>query len=109
MSKQISVKALKVSGGSIKQLYEEAQKYLLNIGFAKEPMFSVTESTRVTRISYYSQGNEKVVMEYHQDLVEESLNLTFAPMDIKFVYDILLMRFNQVAREKQGSIVIYNK
>jgi hypothetical protein len=108
MSKQISVKALKTSGASIKQLYEEAQKYLLNIGFAKEPIFSVTEASRVTRVNLYAQGKEKVLMEYHQDLVEEILKLTFKPSDIKFVHDILLMRFNQVAREKQGNVLVFN-
>ena len=108
MSKHISVKALKSTGASIKQLYEEAQKYLLNIGFSKESILSVTEATRVTRVNLYSQGNEKVLVEYHQDTVEETLKLTFKPSEIKFVYDILLMRCNQIAREKYGNIVVFN-
>jgi hypothetical protein len=106
MLKQISVKAIK-GKNALKQMYNEAQIYLDNIGFSKEQILSLTDSDKAIRTYLFSQGKEKILLEYQQDNVEEVLKLVFHPMEIKFVYDILLMRFNQLAKEK-GSVYIFN-
>jgi hypothetical protein len=109
MSKQISVKSVKSSGASIKELFEESKSYLTNIGFKKNTIAVVTDKENSTQTLLFFHGNEKVIIEFKQDAYEEVLNLAFAPMEIKFVYDILLMRFNQLAREKNKGVFIYEK
>ncbi len=108
MPKQIYVKS--VNGSPLlKKMYDEAQTYLGNIGFSKTPLFSLTDSEVTIRSFLFSTGHEKVIMEYKKDLFEEVLKLNFAPLEIKFVYDILLMRFNQLASEERGNVYIYNE
>lgn len=107
MLKQLSVKTLKSSGASVKQMYDEANKYLENIGFKKISLVSVTSVDGVLRSYVYFQGNEKIILEYSQDRIEETVKLMFTPMEIQFIYDILLMRFNQLAKDKEKSIFIY--
>ena len=107
MLKQISVKTLRTSDASLKQMYDEAQTYMKNIGFKKIELVSVTELDNTFRSFLFSQGKEKVLLEYRQDKFEEILNLGFTPMEIKFVYDILLLRFNQLAKKKKENIFIF--
>ena len=106
MLKQISVKSIR-GKNSLKQMYNEAQVYLDNIGFSKDMLFSMTEDQLSIKTFIFSEGKEKILLEFQQDTVEESLKLVFYPMEIKFVYDILLLRFNELAKEK-GSIYIFN-
>ncbi len=107
MLKQISVRSIASTGASVQKMYEEAQKYLENIGFKKVELVSVTDSGSAFRSFLYVQGKEKVLLEMKQDPVEELLKLVFTPMEIKFVYDILLMRFNQLGKEK-GTFIFEN-
>lgn len=106
MLRQISVKAIR-GKNSLQQMYNEAQVYLDNIGFSKEQLLSVTDKHSSIRTFMFKEGKEKILLEYQQDSVEEVLKLVFHPMEIKFVYDILLMRFNQLAKEK-SSVYIFN-
>ncbi len=106
MLKQISVKTVK-GKDSLKQMYNEAQVYLENIGFEKTPVFSLTDKHMMIRSFIYSHGKEKVLIEFQQDSVEQVLKLVFHPMEIQFVYDILLLRFNQLAKEKE-SVHVFN-
>ena len=106
MLKQISAKS--IDNKSVKQLYDESIKYLENIGFSKEPLLSVTDRNRVYRSFVFRHGKEKVLLELNKDEFEETIKLIFAPMNIEFVHDILLMRFNQVARQESGRIFVYN-
>ncbi|MEK6916418.1 MAG: hypothetical protein AABW92_01620 [Nanoarchaeota archaeon] len=108
MSKQISVKSIKSEGSSLEKMYKEAQKYLMNIGFSKMPLLAVTSKDETFRSYLFSQGKEKIVLEYKQDKYEEVLNLTFNQSELRFIYDILLMRFNQLARDEK-SVFIYNE
>ncbi|MCM2324844.1 MAG: hypothetical protein NDI94_00120 [Candidatus Woesearchaeota archaeon] len=105
MLKQISVRSIASTGASVKKMYDEAQTYLENIGFKKTELMSVTDSGNTFRSYIFTQGKEKVLLEMKQDPVEEMLKLVFSPMEIKFVHDILLMRFNQLGKEK--GIFIY--
>lgn len=109
MSKQICVKSLAGMGVSLNEMYKEAISYLVNIGFTKSPVISVTDKHQTTRVFFFTQGFEKVILEYKQDAFEEVLKLVFNPSDIRFVYDILLMRFNQLAKEKEDRVFIYNE
>ena len=106
MLKQISVKSIR-GKNSLKQMYNEASVYLDNIGFSKEMIFSMTDNQSSLKTFIFSEGKEKILLEFQQDTVEESLKLVFHPMEIKFVYDILLLRFNELAKEK-GSIYVFN-
>ena len=108
MLKQISVKSIKSKGSNLKSMYNEAQKYLENIGFKKTPLVGVTSKNQVFRSFLFAQGDEKVILEFKQDNVEEILKLIFEPLEIKFVYDILLMRFTQIAKEKDNTVFVYN-
>ncbi|AJF61092.1 TPA: hypothetical protein HA239_01045 [Candidatus Woesearchaeota archaeon] len=108
MAKQISVKAVKSTGSSLSSMYKEAQTYLMNIGFSKMPLLALTSKEQTFRSYIFSQGREKVILEYKQDEYEEVLNLVFNETEIRFVYDILLMRFNQLARDEK-SVFIYNE
>lgn len=108
MSKQISVKSINVNNGTITQMYKETQTYLENIGFRRTNLLSITEKDTKKRVFMYSQGKEKVLIEYNKDKYEEILKAVFEPMEIKFVYEILLMRFNQLARKKSDSVFVYN-
>ena len=108
MSKQICAKSL-AGGVSLKGMYKEAVTYLENIGFKKSPILSVTDIDQTTRIFFFNQGFEKVVLEYRQNPFEEVLKLIFKPSEIRFVHDILLMRFNQLAREQEDKVFIYNE
>ena len=110
MSKQIWVKSVKQGEILLKKMYDEAQEYLENIGFVKTPLLSVTDADLSLRSYFFTQAGEKIILEYKRDMFEEILKLTFNPLDIKFVYDILLMRFNQLASdEKERNIFIYNE
>jgi hypothetical protein len=108
MLKQIYVKSLHTSGSLVK-MYEEAKTYLQNIGFLKIPLMAVTDIEHTFRSYLFSQGFEKVMLEYNKDMHEEVLKLVFTPAEIRFVYDILLMRFNQIARDEEGNVFIYNE
>jgi hypothetical protein len=107
MSKQISVKSIKSSGESLKQMYNESVTYITNIGFKKIPVVSVTDKKNTVRTYLFTHGKEKIILEYCKDEYEEVLKVAFSPMEIKFVYDILLLRFNQLARNKENKIFIY--
>ena len=109
MSKQISVKSTNTSEPVLKKMYDEAQKYLENIGFIKTPLMSLTDKDHTFRSFLFSQAFEKVVLEYKKDNYEETLRLIFNPLEIKFVYDILLMRFNQLAQDQEDKVFIYNE
>ena len=109
MSKQISVKAVNASGAILIKMYNEALKYLENIGFIKTPLMSITDKNKIFRSFLFSQAFEKVIIEYQKDSHEELLKLVFNPLEIKFVYDILLMRFNQIASEQKDKVFIYNQ
>ncbi|MFH2020435.1 MAG: hypothetical protein ABIJ34_03410 [archaeon] len=108
MKRQISVKALRSTGATLKQMYDEALTYLGNIGYNKEQIFALTEADRIIRTFMFVQGSEKILVEYQQDTVEEVLKIAFGQTEIKFVYDILLMRFNQIARDKNGNVFVFN-
>ena len=90
------------------KMYKEAHKYLQNIGFKKTALAAVTDKNTTLRTFYFVQGKEKIILEYKQDQVEEVLKIVFKPLDIKFVYDILLMRFNQIAKENKNKIYVFN-
>ena len=108
MSKQIHVKSLRANEGLLSKMYDEAQKYLATIGFAKEPMLSVTDDSTTFRGFLFTSGFEKVMVEYKKDMYEEVLRLTFSPLEIRVVYDIILMRFNQIAGQEKESVFIFN-
>lgn len=109
MSKQIAVKCLNGGELQLRKMYEEAMTYLENIGFSKETMLSITDTDMTFRSYLFTSGNEKVLLDYKKDMYDEILKLVFSPMEIKFVYDILLMRFNQLAAEDKKSIFIHNE
>jgi hypothetical protein len=109
MLKQIYVKSINGGDVLIKKMFDEAVKYLDNIGFVKTPLVSMTERDMHFRSAMFSQAGEKVLIEYKKDLFEEVIKLVFTPLEIKFVHDILLMRFNQIAAEEKDSIFIYNE
>lgn len=109
MSKQISVKSINTTDPLLRKMYDEAQKYLENIGFIKTPLMSVTDKNHTFRSFLFSQAFEKVVLEYKKDSHEELLRLIFNPLEIKFIYDILLMRFNQLAQDQEDKVFIYNE
>ena len=109
MSRQILVKSLKNPEQLIKEMFDEAMSYLVNIGFTRTPLISITESTSTFRAFAFSQGNEKVILEYKASFSEEVLKLSFEPLKVKFIYDILVMRFNQIAKEDKESVFIYNE
>ncbi len=108
MSKQISVKSMRTKGSNLNSMYEEAHKYLKNVGFNKTPLVAVTDKNQVFRCFLFEQADEKVILEYKIDSVEEVLKLIFEPLEIKFVYDILLLRFTQIAKEKHNKVFVYN-
>jgi len=108
MSKVISVKSIKSSGQSIKKMYEESVEYLTNIGFQKTTLVFVNDKTTALISLMFSQGNERVLLEFQQDSIEEKLHLKFSPMRIKFVHDILLMRFNSIAKKSNNKVFIFN-
>ena len=109
MSKQICVKATDDSNNNLTQMFKEAKKYLENIGFFQTPLISITDKDSTVRTVLFSQGHEKVIMEYKKEFSEEVLKLVFNPLEIKFIYDILLMRFNQLADQNKDKVFIYNK
>jgi len=109
MSKQLSVKSLKSMGGSVKQMFDETQSYLSNIGFERTPFLAITDKEMTVRTFLFTHGKEKIILEYKQDMIEETIKLVFSPMEIKFVYDILLLRFNQLARDNKKGIFIYKE
>ena len=109
MSKQIAVKSINATGPVLKKMFEEAQKYLENIGFIRTPLMSITDKDHTFRSFLFSQAFEKVVMEYKKTSNEEILRLIFNPLEIKFIYDILLMRFNQLAQDQEDKVFIYNE
>jgi hypothetical protein len=108
MSKQICVKSVKGSLDMIRKMYNEAQTYLENIGFKREPLMSITDTDSTSRSFMFSQDFERVMIEYKKDKHEEVLKLQFSPARIKFVYDILLMRINQLASEQRDNVFVYN-
>jgi hypothetical protein len=108
MSKQIFVKSIKISDSLIKKMFDEAQKYLENIGFSKTQILSVTDQNITFRSFAFTSGKENILVEYRKDMFEDILRLSFAPMEIQFVYDILLMRFRQIASDEQEGIYISN-
>ena len=107
MSKQIYVKSVK--GVLIKQMFDEAGEYLINIGFSKTPLISITDKDITFRGFLFSSGREKVLVEYKKDAYEEVLRLDFTPLEIRFIYDILLLRFNQIASDQKDNVFIYNE
>jgi len=106
---QISVKSLKVSGESLTQMYDEARSYLESIGFNKTALLSVTDKDLTLRTFLFKEGGEQILLEFKQDKYEEVLKLAFFPMEITFVYDILLMRFNQLSGGQKNGIFIYEE
>ena len=108
MLKQIFVKSVKTSDSMIKKMFDEAQKYLENIGFAKEQILSVTDQNITFRSVIFTSGKEQVLIEYRKDMFEDILRFSFTPLEILFVHDILLMRFKQIASDEQEGIFISN-
>lgn len=108
MLKQIFVKSTKISDSLIKKMYDEAQKYLENIGFSKTQILAVTDPNITFRSLMFTSGKEKVLVEYRKDQFEDILRLSFEPLEIKFIYDILHMRFRQIASDEQEGIFISN-
>ncbi len=108
MLKQIHIKSIK-NEVLLKRMYDEASNYLESIGFKKTPLLSVTDAEVTFRGFLFASGNEKVMIEYQKNLFEEVLKLVFAPMEIKFIYDILLMRINQIASDERDSVFIYTQ
>ena len=108
MSKQISVKSVKANDALLKKMYDEANTYLETIGFTRTPLISITDLDNTFRGFLFTHGKEKILVEYKKDLFEEILKLVFQPLEIQFVYDILLMRFRQIAMDEQESVFIYN-
>ena len=70
------------------QMYKETQTYLENIGFRKTELLSILDKNTKRRVFMYSQGKEKVLVEYEKNEYEEVLKAVFEPMEIKFVYEI---------------------
>ena len=108
MLKQIFVKSVKINDSLIKKMFDETQKYLENIGFGKTQVLSVTDQNITFRSLIFTSGKEQVLVEYRKDMFEDILRLSFEPLEIKFIYDILLMRFKQIASEEQEGIYISN-
>ena len=106
MLKQIYAKSL--GGEYLGQMYKESMTYLKNIGFHKTQLLSVTDRGSVYRWFVFTQMKEEIMIEYKKDDGEESLKLVFSPSDVEFIYDILLMRFNQIAAEEKDKVFIYN-
>jgi hypothetical protein len=102
------VKSVKISDTLIKKMFDEAQKYLENIGFTKTQVISVTDQNITFRSFIFTSGKETIIVEYRKDMFEDILRLTFAPLEIQFVYDILHMRFRQIASDEQEGIFISN-
>ncbi len=109
MSRQIQVKSINTLEAPLKKIYTEAHRYLESIGFKKTNLVSVTDKDKIIRSFLYTQAGENVILEYKKDMFEEVLKLIFSPMKIKFVYDIILMRFNQLARNDSERIFVYNE
>ena len=105
MLRQIQVKSLQ-EPGKLRKMYDEARGYLENIGFRRTPLLSLTDADQTLRSFMFEQAGEKVLVEYKVDSFEETLKLVFCPLEIEFVYDILLMRFNQIRGENK-QIFIY--
>ena len=107
MSKQICVKSINDTD-MLKKMHNEARLYLENIGFKRTPLMSLTDMDNTFRSFLFSQGKEKILVEYKKDLHEEILKLVFNPLEIKFVYDLILMRFNQIASSEKDKVIIFN-
>ena len=105
MSKQISVKTLHTSP-SIKLMLEETHSYLDAIGFVKEHVLSISDQESDLNTYIFKYEKEVIIMEYRKTKFEESLKLKFNPLSIHIVYDILLMRFNQI---KEEHVLIFNE
>ena len=106
MSRQICVKSFQ-SSKSLKKMYDEAVTYLESLGFKKEPILAVTDNESTARSYLFMHGTEKIIFQYKLNLNEESLVLGFTPMDVEFIYDILLMRFRQLSLYESGKVFIY--
>lgn len=105
--KQIFVKSLK-ENKSLLNMYDESQKYLETIGFEKILLLSITDLDETFRSFMFQNGEEKIIIEYKKDMYEEVLKLVFSTK-ITFIYDILLMRFNQLSSDDRESVFIYNE
>ncbi|MEM2139071.1 MAG: hypothetical protein QXM96_02875 [Candidatus Woesearchaeota archaeon] len=105
-NKQINIKSIK-ENKVLLQIYQEAQKYLENIGFEKFLLISLTDADETMRSFLFQSGEEKIIIEYKRDMYEEIVKIIFSTK-ITFVYDILLMRINQLSNEEKESIYIFS-
>lgn len=109
MEKQIFVRSLGQNKLVVEKLFQETFNYLRELGFKSTPICAIGDSIGVYNSVLFEDNCEKILIEYSSFGKSRVLKLTFSLDSIQFVYDILLMRFNQIARNEQDFISIYSR
>lgn len=109
MQKQIFIRSLGKNKYVPSKLFNETVQYLQALGFKKTPVVSMSKKDGFYSSILFEEKEERIVLEFNSMQEEQIIKLSFAPLNIEFIYDILLMRFNQIARIEKDTICVYSK
>lgn len=107
MSKQVMVKTIGTEKKTIKTLFRELVPYLKYFGFKEMPMMAYDQKEGVYQSFVFECNDEKILMEYFTSSKEEVLKLSFFPMNVSVIYDVVVMRINQIANLQREQVFIH--
>ncbi|MBN2422903.1 hypothetical protein JXB41_06765 [Candidatus Woesearchaeota archaeon] len=107
MSKQILVKTLGNTQQTIKNIFNEIVPYLEYFGFKKHPIINASNKGGNYQGILFKYDEESIFLEYVSRSNEEAIKLNFYPLRVNVIYDVLLMRINQIAKLQREQVFIH--
>ncbi|MBD3203521.1 hypothetical protein GF327_04455 [Candidatus Woesearchaeota archaeon] len=106
MSKQITIKSPEKKDSSIMKLYVELATYLKYFGFKIFPMIEINTKKKIYKTILFCFEGENILIEYINSKNELMLKVNFYPLNVSVIYDMILMRINQIARLQKEKVII---
>ncbi len=106
MSKQIFISASGARNRAIERIFKDIVPYISYFGFRKHPMIFMEKEGKQLSCMLFVYEDETIFLDKQVSQDESVMRLMFTPAKNQVIFDVVMMRINQISRRLDQGIFI---